>query len=228
MLKWALSYRRAEMQRRIITIMSVTLLTFLVYPLFAAPKETKKSTTSYGAGLLNNLAIDSHTAHGSLNVSNSTISEKLTVNGALTCDNVVVNHVDIHGAAQFSDTEITGQLTIHGAIQLSNSKLVGPSKIYGALLGDSCSIQGDMDISTNKLRLNDCHTKNILIRYSTSKRKQLVELSGKTVIDGDITFEAKDGEIYIEPNVVIKGMVYGGTVKEVTSNDIHRESRRKP
>ncbi len=130
---------------------------------------------------------------------------KVTLNGTQ-----VSGPVEVSGSLSAQDAKM-GPLNVNGHAYLENSKISGPSNIVGFFSADKCSFDGDLNVKAHKITLRDTTCGNITMqKVMWPFSSQVVELVGKTVCKGNITFESGKGRVYIRDQSNFKGTVIGG------------------
>jgi len=140
--------------------------------------------------------VNSVTANGSVFLKNSTILDSVVVNGAL-----------------LSIESDLGSLQVNGEAKLEHSAIKGDALINGALKAEKCHFFGSLSIASEMTFLENATTIQILIRKTSHLNSgQILKLSGKTIIHGDIVFESGKGQVFVTDDVEIVGNVIGGCV----------------
>lgn len=172
--------------------------------------KTRRSTHKLGKTILHNKKYKSLTISGALEFNNLKVANKLTVNGGITGSNLQCKDLVVHGHIAGKDLTISGNATLHGNSELSSSKVHGSMVVMGKLDASKCHFQ-DIKIHTNKSKLADTTARNITVEKNQNKLDDIqeLELIGKTIIKGDITFKSGNGKLVKEKDVVIEGKVEG-------------------
>jgi hypothetical protein len=120
----------------------------------------------------------------------------------------------VNGVLTATKTHLNS-LTVNGTVNLVESFINAETNINGALLANSTVFNNTITISTDNFTLIDTLTKNIIVNGAANGvvAPQILNLKGKTQINGNITFTENDGVVNVGPEVKITGKVIGGQVK---------------
>ncbi len=145
------------------------------------------------------------------------VRDVLHVNGSikgknLTCQSMVVQgDIDLDGCQ-------TDRLTVNGVLKAKNLKVFGPSELSGEVHIQNGTLN-DVFLTVKVAECVDSQIfGNITIKKMSSigqHYKQSIELRGKTVVSGDISFEG-EGEVLLFDSAKIEGKVINGHVKKGT------------
>lgn len=104
-------------------------------------------------------------------------------------------------------------LSIRGGPVVMNGTIVaGASDIAGPLNAKSSSFEGSLLIASNILTLEGSRAKDITVKSTSAKQK--VYMKSGASISGTITFEGKNGIVYVSGGSQIKdSQVIGGIVE---------------
>ena len=142
-------------------------------------------------------------------------TEFVTANGPVTMKNTIVkNSTKINGSLA-ADRVIFNNLTINGQVNLIHSIVKGGTIVNGYLNAKETIFMSDLTLAVNNLALHNCTTSNIVINSNDGDgvvSPQIIRLTGKTEVNGMITFKQKDGIVYVGPQVKIKGAILGGKI----------------
>lgn len=156
-------------------------------------------------------------------------AQSLSVVGSLHFNNLKVEKdTEIVGPVANSDHGVFGSLFITGTfmaknITCSKLKVIGPvdvtdlhvskaTMIIGPLKAEKSTLQ-NLTITSDKIILEDSKTKNIVVKKNKNK-KQILDLKGKTIVEGNIIFESGKGVVEQDSEVKIQGEVTGATVEK--------------
>jgi len=133
----------------------------------------------------------------------------------------------MHGSeAHFVNLNITGSIEAD-KITCDTLNVIGPATLKYFSIKKNAEIEGPLISQNGTLQdvtvmssasLTDTTVKNIMIKhnnaYDQETKKDILELKGKTIVTGDITFASGKGEVVIEGNdVSIGGKIKGGIIK---------------
>ena len=168
---------------------------------FGCPKDKHQKESNQHKAIKVSGAADFSNAH----------FKSLSVNGALDLNNSKVDErIKVHGAASLNKVQV-GSVKVYGALHAKGVVVHGTAKIAGALVAHNSKFQ-DIKISTVECALENTTTKNIVFETDSHKKQQKLVLKGKTVINGDITFESENGEVILDKTSTIKGKIIGGKI----------------
>ncbi len=160
---------------------------------------------------------------------------KLTVNGPLTFQKIDVSgNAELNGPVKgteshFENLMITGSidadkmscnnLTVIGPATLKYFTIKENAEVKGAFNADGGTIQ-DLSVMSSA-SLNDTTVKNVVIKhnnaYDQEAKKDVLELKGKTIITGDVTFASGKGEVIVQgKDASIGGKINGGVLVDNT------------
>jgi hypothetical protein len=141
--------------------------------------------------------LDSISVNGSVVLQNTTIRNCATVNGSLLAIDSCVKSIQVNGSAT-----------------LKNSLIKAGTVVNGSLRAEESIFEGTISVASEKTVLKNCETNLISIRrIGGSQMIQILELSGNTVVNGDIVFEVSGGEVIITGEAKILGDIIGGTIR---------------
>lgn len=134
--------------------------------------------------------------------------KNLEVAGPVTATNIICKTLEVAGPATLVGLTVDGPVSIVGSLSLKSSKdpKTHQNKIKDLnITGEKISIE-NTDIEGN---IEVHKARNWLGRA----KKQVLQLKGKTIVKGTITFESGKGQVEQGPDVKIKGKITGATVK---------------
>lgn len=138
--------------------------------------------------------------------------ESLNASGVIVLEQTTVTtSTEINGTLEATGATFD-TLTVNGTCKLTDCKITGKTLINGLLEADKTVFEDEISIASNKIVLNNCQVKNILVRKS-AETDQVVQLRGKTEVDGDIQFESGQGGLITDPAVTLKGKILGGEIR---------------
>ncbi len=155
-------------------------------------------------------------AEGNYNAKNISLTQPLVVDGSAKINGSTFNGGEINGSSSLTDVNVLGAIKVNGSLEATNSTFLKETRINGSLKGNNSVFKNDLIISSNKTILNNCSTKNIYIKKSSSglfsmNKENAVYLNGKSQVNGNIKFAGK-GIVYVEKGVKIAGKVINGKV----------------
>jgi cytoskeletal protein CcmA (bactofilin family) len=189
-------------------------------------KSNSKKAVFYGATSLHDMKLPSLDVAGAFKGKQLTIEKDaevkgacllkkssaahLNVKGSLSAKEVKVEHLSVRGSCKAEQLSVAKNCEMHGAVTFRKAFISGKTSISGACEMVDSSIR-DLEWTGEQLILKDTQVKNILVKKLSNRKVQKVILDGKTIIDGSITFEAKEGEVEAEKTVEIKGKIIRGS-----------------
>ena len=179
-----------------------------------------------GSTKLEKVSHESLTIAGSLNFNNLTIEQILSVSGSaegdfLKCEKFIINgsfagkniqatNGEVSGSLTCEKTNIDNDLEVNGSLKATETKVSGKTKVDGNLDASRSSFS-DIEISSWQCTLRNSKAKNIFIK-KTKDKSQRIYLKGKTIIEGNITFESGNGKVIFSNEAKVKGKVQGASV----------------
>ena len=95
---------------------------------------------------------------------------------------------------------------------MADLQVSGAAIIIGPLTAEKSTFQ-NLIITADKIILEDSKIKDIVVKKNEDK-KQVLDLKGKTIVAGNITFESGKGVVKQGPEVKIQGEIKGATVEK--------------
>lgn len=150
--------------------------------------------------------------------------------GSYICDNGVTNSIHgTYGSIILKNMQIDGDIKAtagslnitkshinnidgqYGSIVIEDSSLSGKlAGVIGEIYISNSSLDEDTNIVTPSVVLKTTHAKNLFITNTEKKIK--LKIINNSVINGNITFDTKPGEICIDSNSVIHGQIINGDI----------------
>ena len=186
--------------------------------------------TSSGSVRLADKNLRSLHASGSAHLTNVSVQTTAHISGSLHATGGTIKTLHSSGTTRLIDTQVNekastsgslhasggsfGQIAASGSTRLSNTFVKQASTFSGSLQATKTSLNTIETNRTSKVTLTDCTVASIKVNDNRSKGPSKdIDLFGGTV-EGDITFERKDGKVILHKNAQIKGNVIGGTVEK--------------
>lgn len=156
---------------------------------------------------------------------------KLTVNGPLTFQKIDVSgNTELNGPVKGTEAHFEN-LTITGSIEAdkmscNNLTVIGPATLKYFSIKENAEVKGTFksdggtvqDLSVmSSASLTDTTAKNVIIKhnnaYDQESKTDVLELKGKTIITGDVTFASGKGEVIVQgKDASIGGKINGGVL----------------
>lgn len=168
-----------------------------------------KENTINGNARLYDITFESLRINGSLKFRNLSVKEKLYVNGSAVGKKLKCKRLKINGSFNGINIEAT-EGSVNGSLKGSNITIPEKVKISGKMLATNSNF-GDIEIKGNEIKLTNSKTKNILVK-KTGITPQKLELKKKSIVSGNVVFEAGNGQIYLSGGSKIQGIVKGATI----------------
>jgi hypothetical protein len=162
--------------------------------------EDKKYTNLriFGPATLSNVTLSGILGiAGPLTIKSSNIT-KLLAMGTVKLEKVTLSTAKVTGVFNSEESTVTDTLLVTGAFNAEDSTFKGP-----------------IEITTAKMNFDHCTAASIhVLKNAASVTEPQKIFLSKTIVTGDITFDAGNGVIYAKKGTVIKGKVNGGKVVE--------------
>lgn len=146
--------------------------------------------------------------------------------GNITCSNGEVNSltgngmVNVNGTTILGDTDINGmlnatdgsfnKLNVNGTASLIQCTINDIAQIKGTLTASSSKFENTLSIYSNMTRfINSKVNYNLTINH-TDNKEQIVYLDNHSEVNGDVTFEDKNGKVIVRGGSKVTGNIYGG------------------
>lgn len=154
--------------------------------------EADKELT--GGGAFGAVIFDNLTSNGLLKLTGTTVKNKLHVDGSLLTQAAHLNAVEVVGEANLKNTNVAQAMQVVGTLRAEKSTFKGALTVDGL----KASFMGSQVASLN------------IIKDTSFKGHQVIELKHKTVVDGPIVFEGGNGEVHCYPGSYVVGLITGG------------------
>lgn len=170
-----------------------------------ASDPCQSDSSPYGPMTCSVGTTDSVHANGPLNMTDTIVKQATSVNGPFVADKA---HL--------------AKLTVNGPVIISSSVVSGTSDINGPITATKSSFDDTLTVAANAVVLTDSNLSDIIVKGGDDGvvSPQTITIKGDSVIDGDITFNEKDGLVYVGPNVKITGKVIGGKVEKTAVSKV--------
>ena len=151
--------------------------------------------------------------NGSYKVSNIVITEKLKINGeAILGENTIVKDtMVVNGKLEAKGVTFEAELFSNGTTTLSKSWLNNNTHLSGTITTNNCHFLKNLSLLAQKSTYTNCNFSNVTVQKIPSvKTAPTIRLENGSIMSGDLTFEAGNGEAYLDSSSQIKGTVHGG------------------
>ncbi len=155
------------------------------------------------------------TINGSYKANDIQINMNLCVNGqAVLGKNVQVQkNILVNGSFKAYQSRLMSNITVNGSSSLDDSQVHGVAKFRGSLIATSTHFSNKLEILSSLAEFENCKSQQIT--FKELPRKDLVQrikLSKNTEVQGDIIFDAGNGEVICDETSKIHGQIIGGTL----------------
>lgn len=152
--------------------------------------------------------------HGSQTYGKETVA-KIQANGFVKLDGTrVTDHLQVNGRLKAEDAQIE-EMQINGQATLDRCLIKQKSNVCGALIATDSRFADELSVSSERAVFNSYDLTSLhILRVGGYQGVQVVELRGKTRIDGPITFDSGKGEVIADPDTEISGGVIGGKIRK--------------
>lgn len=153
--------------------------------------------------------------NGSFQISQCTINEKLKINGAATIgqNTIIKKTIIVNGQLEITGAALEGNLLANGTTSINSSILRRKSHFSGNLTVRDCQFSDSIILLAQNASFVNCQINHMIIQaLPYIKISQKILLSNGCKVSGDITFESKNGEVWIEKSSQIDGEINGGKI----------------
>lgn len=153
-------------------------------------------------------------SHGSLVYGNEMVN-RVQSNGFVTLNGTqVTEHLQVNGRLKAEEAEIEA-MQVNGQATLDRCSIFQKSSVCGSLIATLSKFSDELSVSSEKVFFDSCTLNTLqIIKVNGYQGVQIVELRGKTKINGSIVFESGNGEIIADPECEITGNIVGGKVRK--------------
>lgn len=158
--------------------------------------------------------IDKVDVNGFVKLEGTHVSESLQVNGRLKAEDAQIGEMLVNGTATLNRCTVK-EMRVNGRAVLDHSTIKQKSVVCGTLQPSFSNFQDEITISSEKVIFNSCVLKSLrILKDKDDHLVQVVELKGKTTVDGSIIFESGKGEVIISSDSIITGAIVGGKIRK--------------
>lgn len=180
------------------------LLSIVLTVCFTVFQLTAKESSCYevksikqGSQIYGKETVEKIETNGLIKLDGTTITEYLQVNGSLKAEGAQIEKMQINGQATLDNCLIKKKSVVCGFLSVINSKF-----------------RDELSVSSEKATFNSSTLTSLhILQVEGYQGVQLVELVGKTKIDGSITFDSGKGEVIADPDTEITGKIIGGKIR---------------
>lgn len=186
-----------------------------------AKEEQMQSDMYFGPTYLENKTLNNISIAGPAIFEGVTLTGNATLMGPVKMRDSKMNDLQVTGPFNASKV-VVKKLTVNGPVRFERVTVDGLATINGPLTAEESNFKNTLSIATDKMSLDHCMAENIEVRKNSKwfEKPQRVFLTNKTVVKGDIVFEAGNGVVVISKEATHKGKVIGG--KSIDKNSAKR------
>ncbi len=179
---------------------SISMLAAFTFAFASDPCQSDSSP--YGPMTCSGGTTTSVHANGPLNMTDTIVEQATSVNGPFNADKAHLN-----------------SLTVNGPVALTSSVINGTTDINGPVSASKSTFDDTLTVAANSIMLANTKTADIIVKGGGDGvvSPQTIIITGNSIIDGDISFNEKDGLVQVGPNVKITGKVIGGEVENIAT-----------
>jgi len=175
---------------------------------------------------------------GSLRASDLYVREDVQIQGNTELREVTIDgSLDVKGNTSMREINVSKNLNAFGPLDAKDFVIQGPTKLNGNIDCKNGLFQGELDISGSFqakdtffekpiqinsmfIKLIDVQTKDITLQDTGSSKPQVVKILGKSLIEGNITFNntVQGNMVEIDKDSRITGIIVNGDLKLNKSN----------
>ena len=181
-----------------IRLIFILMTSFAVFQLYGRSNSFLSENNS-GVMTYENETIDHLNVNGVANLKRTTVQNFLQVNGCLNATGAFIKKMHVNGDATLENCSVDQNSTICGFLNATNSKF-----------------KNKLSIASEKVIFIDCTINDLqILKTSNVNKPQIIELKGKTKVNGSIVFEQENGEVFLSKDSTIAPLLKGGKIKKV-------------
>jgi hypothetical protein len=219
---------------------ALALLLLMSFTLIGAKKnnkETKESAKRHRAENSSHIKGQAYylhdtlahvTARGKTTLDQTRVEGPVIIKGQATIKNTYLKGpLTLQGKASLKNVKVGGPSTVQGVATLENVCFKDEVTLQGKIQARHTTFKGTLVATVSEMTLDHVITQGLYIEktisqcckglfFKTCKECQkppIITLTGKTVIQGSITFSSKDGIVRIGKEAILQGEVIGGTLQ---------------
>jgi len=155
------------------------------------------------------------TINGYYKANDTQIDMNLCINGQAVLEKKVrvQKSMLVNGSFKAYQSRLMSDITVNGSSSIDDTQIYGIAKFRGSLAARSTHFSNKLEILSSLAEFENC--KSQLITFKELPRKNVVQrikLSKNTEVQGDIIFEAGNGEVLCDETSKIHGQIIGGTL----------------
>lgn len=151
-----------------------------------------------GAKILNGQDFQTYTHNGFLKIYETDFMDFLHVNGELQGSRCQIFELQVNGSASLHECVIHGPMMIKGSLDADHSVFQGPISLTTKTASfDRCAITESIEVNS----------------VGNDEEKQIIRMTNGAVVQGNIKFESKNGEVHLSKDSRVFGGVVGGHIR---------------
>lgn len=141
--------------------------------------------------------------------------DAIDMSGNLSLDGTkVTKRLEVDGRLEANGAEI-GELRVHGLAVLDGCVVRKQSTVYGRLEATKTTFEEELSVASEHVVFSESSLQSLRMLQTGHKQTvPLVELRGKTKVNGSIVFEGGKGEVIVGSGSEVVGEIVGGTVRK--------------
>lgn len=152
----------------------------------------------FSSAVLKHRELDTFSHSGFLSAFESDVTDILRVNGSLQASRCQIYELEVHGEAHLHECVLHGPVFVKGSFEADHSVFQGPIALSCQSASFTrCAIVQDIEIK----------------RKPNFDGKQVLRLKRGAVVQGNVRFESKNGEVLLSKDSRINGGVIGGKIR---------------
>ncbi len=117
------------------------------------------------------------------------------------------------GMARFHDSVVNGSCYVAGSATGTGTLFKGFCSFVGYVDLETCDFKSGLTVVSPNATLRNCKTRDITVdNRSAWLTSNDLHLTDGTIVDGDITFERRDGRVFLSGGACVLGTIYGADV----------------
>jgi cytoskeletal protein CcmA (bactofilin family) len=219
---------------------TLALLLLITFTLIGAKKRDKGKKEAHRTEKTSHVSGQAYYSHDTLahvTVRGRVILDQVRVEGPVTIQgNATIKkshlkgRLTLQGRASLKNVKVGGHSKIQGRVTLENVCFKDEVAVRGKIEAHHTEFKATLTAAVSEMTLDHVTAQALYIEKTISKccsglffktckecqKPPVITLTGKTVIQGPITFESKDGIVRIGKEAILQGEVIGGTLQPLS------------
>lgn len=163
--------------------------------------------------------LENNTNAGALEVIGPVSVKKVAADSVNVTGPLTFNALTVHGATiiigPFTGTTASlAQLTVTGSLNVTDVSVAGATYVCGACTFKDSTLHA-VTLATREATFENTPTDSIFVKKEQTAEPQIIILNGeKSIVQGDVTFEGKNGKVILTNNAKITGNVIDGQITQ--------------